>query len=109
MCTSSSKMNTILDPANLAGKREGGISIAGGFDPGGAILKKTTGSDIGNKLGDPLKLYPKIQEKSGFTPVESNVPPVDPNAFIKNDTAARKRRQQGLADKLYNPDIGKLT
>jgi hypothetical protein len=50
-------MSTILDPANVAGKRKGGMSMQGLMDPGGAIVKKYTGSDIASKVADPLSLY----------------------------------------------------
>ena len=52
----SSKIGTILDPANLFEKRPGGVSWRGALDPGGTIIKSTTGSDIGLKAADPGKL-----------------------------------------------------
>lgn len=47
---------TILDPSNR------GKDVGGMLDPGGKIIKKTTGSDIGRKLADPAKIIPEDPE-----------------------------------------------
>lgn len=51
------KAQKIADPANIFGGRPGGFSMADAIDPGGAIIKTVTGSDIGRKIADPGKLY----------------------------------------------------
>lgn len=51
------KVYEIADPANFFGKREGGVNWSNAIDPGGSIIKTTTGSNIGRKVADPGKLY----------------------------------------------------
>jgi hypothetical protein len=58
------KIGNILDPANITGGRPGGISIGDALDPGGAMVKTVTGSDIGRKIADPAKLFRK-RESAG--------------------------------------------
>lgn len=53
MCSS-----TILDPANFAGKREGGMDIGAAIDPGGKIVEDVTGSDKARRIADPAKVIP---------------------------------------------------
>jgi hypothetical protein len=48
------KVKQIVDPANFFGGRSGGVNLANAYDPGGAIIKTITGSDIGRKIGNPL-------------------------------------------------------
>jgi hypothetical protein len=89
MCTS-----TILDPANLAGKRKGGINIAGAMDPGGAIIKATTGSNIGRNIADPGKfLKPYDSEQLA---IDNQPAPINENMFIRQPFKPQKR-----AKKLY--------
>jgi len=48
-----SGFKTVLDPSDR------GKDIGGMIDPGGKIIEKTTGSDIGRKIADPGKIIPE--------------------------------------------------
>jgi hypothetical protein len=78
------KVVKVLDPANIFGKRPGGFNIADAMDPGGAIVKTVTGSDIARKIADPGKLLPKTAE-TAVTPTLSPT--------TKLTAAARKTAQ----------------
>ena len=62
-------VSTLLDPANIFGKRgDGMFNMADALDPGGAIIKAGTGSDIGRKIADPMKLYTEEEAEPVRTP-----------------------------------------
>jgi O-acetyl-ADP-ribose deacetylase (regulator of RNase III) len=50
------KLKVVADPANFFGKRSGGVDWADAMDPGGKLINTVTGSNIGRKAADPLKL-----------------------------------------------------
>lgn len=62
------KTGPIVDPGNLFGKRPGGVHYGDALDPGGALIKSVTGSDIGRKIADPAKLFPQPLETVAETP-----------------------------------------
>ncbi len=65
-------MGKMLDPANFFGKREGGINWAGAFDPGGKMVKDVTGSDIAQKISDPMKINREEKKKKRKTRASAN-------------------------------------
>jgi len=83
------KTGEILDPVNIFGKRPGGFSLANALDPGGAILKTTTGSSIGRDIADPGKLMRPTK-----------YPEATAQRVRKNKVKTKKRnplRQYGIA------------
>ena len=82
------KLSSVIDPANVFGKRPGGIDMRGAMDPGGTIIKSLTGSDIGHKIADPGKL---------MTPAET--PEAQSRAAYRKGLIAEDIKKRRLASK----------
>lgn len=78
-----------LDPANIFGRREGGIDWAGVLDPGGSFLEAGTGSKKVRKIADPGGLYSGQTEETAVTTTKK-----------RGLTEAQKRTARAKKEKL---------
>ena len=82
----------VVDPGNVFGKREGGMSMAGMLDPGGEIAG-AAGSDKHRKIADPGKLLASDQ-MTGKLPEPMEVPEIPSMADTSAAEAEEKRKRE---------------
>lgn len=83
---------TVVDPGNVFGKREGGMSMAGMLDPGGEIAG-AAGSDKHREIADPGKLLASDQ-MTGKLPEPMEVPEIPSMVDTETNREEEERRRQ---------------
>ena len=97
MCSGS--IGSVIDPANIAGKRKGGLNMAGALDPGGKIVKDVTGSDIASKAGDPGGLFKSYDSEEAFKKNEAILSTYGTTAAERADKARNAKSIFGTPQK----------
>lgn len=90
-----SMFNKVADPANVFGFEEGGFDLRGAMDPGGTILKATTGSDIGLKVADPGKYMEPGGSFSSRAKPQAPITQTKPETIL---TTADRRKKRIMAE-----------
>jgi hypothetical protein len=98
----------VTDPANVFGKRDGGMSMAGMIDPGGEILG-AAGIEQGRQLADPGKLLASDQ-MTGKLPEPMEIPEIpsmaDTTAKLDEERRKRAASKQGRASTILTSGMG---
>ena len=121
----SGVIETLVDPGNIFGKRSGGISASGLFDPGGEILE-SAGIKDAHQVADPGNFYTAdnsmmgriINPQAAIAADMADQPSIEPTpsvdtAAVQAAAAAARRRASGystqVSGQFSTPSIGTTT